>query len=179
MKRIATLVFAAGAALTINATAAQAQGVYFGAGAGLTIPTGDLADAVKTGWNAVANVGYEMASGLGIRGDFYYGQHSYDADSDFKLKLAGGYGNVTYTFKSAASIKPYIIGTIGATNSKTTGPSFTGDSSTDLTYGGGAGIKFKAGSDANFYVEGRYLIVNSDGDNGKFIPISAGIRFGI
>lgn len=178
MKRIATLVLAAGAALTINTTSAQAQ-AYFGVGAGLTVPTGDLADAVGTGWHAIANVGYDMTSGLGVRGDFLYGQHTYDADSDFKLKLAGFWGNVTYTIKSTASIKPYLIGTIGGTNSKTTGPSgFDSESSTDLTYGAGAGIKFKAGSDANFFVEGRYLIVNSDGDNGKFIPISAGIRFG-
>lgn len=178
MKRIATLVLAAGAALTLNATAAQAQ-AYFGVGAGATIPTGDLADAVGTGWHGIANIGYDMPSGLGVRGDFLYGQHTYDADSDFKLKLAGFWGNVTYGFKSAGSIKPYLIGTIGGTNSKTTGPDgFDGESSTDLTYGAGAGIKFGNMSGATFYVEGRYLIVNSDGDNGKFIPVSAGVRFG-
>lgn len=178
MKRIATLIVAAGTALALSASTAQAQ-AYFGVGAGATIPTGDLADAVGTGWHGIANIGYDMPSGLGVRGDFLYGQHTYDADSDFKLKLAGFWGNVTYGFGGGGSVKPYLIGTIGGTNSKTTGPGdFESESSTDLTYGGGAGIKFGNMSGATFYVEGRYLIVNSDGDNGKFIPLSAGVRFG-
>ena len=177
MKRIATLVLAAGAALTLNATSAQAQ-AYFGVGAGASIPTGDLADGVGTGWHGVANIGYDMPSGLGVRGDFFYGQHSFDNVDDAKLKLAGFWGNVTYGFKSAGSIKPYLIGTIGGTNSKVSGGGFESDGSTDLTYGAGAGIKFGKMSGASFYVEGRYLMVNGDGDNSNFIPVSAGVRFG-
>jgi hypothetical protein len=177
MKRIATVIVAAGTALALSASTAQAQ-AYFGVGAGATIPTGDLADAVGTGWHAIANVGYDMPSGLGLRGDFLYGQQSFDANSDVKLKLAGFYGNVTYGFGGAGAVKPYLIGTIGGTNSKASGGPIDGESSTDLTYGAGAGIKFGNMSGATFYVEGRYLIVNGDGDDSKFIPVSAGIRFG-
>lgn len=181
MKRIATLVLAAGAALTLNATVAQAQaksgGLYFGVGGGLTIPTGDAADVAKTGWNALAQIGYEMPSGLGLRGDFYYGQHSLDDDLgvDGKFKLAGGLGNVTYTFKSASKIHPYLVGTVGMMNSKF--EDFDGE--TDVVFGGGAGVLIHAGTDSNFFIEGRYLSINSDPSSTNLIPIQVGVRFGI
>lgn len=187
MKRIATLVIAAGAALTLNATVAQAQaqagGVYFGVGGGLTIPTGDASDFAGTGWNALAQVGYEMPSGLGLRADFYYGQHTIKDDvtvgglpSDGeKFKFAGGLGNVTYTFKSAGKLHPYVVGTVGMMNSKF--EDFDGE--TDVVFGGGAGILYNMGTDSNFFVEARYLSINSDPSSTNLIPIQVGIRFGL
>jgi hypothetical protein len=175
MKRIATLVLVAGAALTLNATAAQAQ-AYFGVGGGLTIPTGDAADVAKTGWSAIAQLGYDMPSGLGLRGDFYYGQHSLDDNVglDGKFKLAGGLGNVTYTFKGAGKMHPYVIGTIGMMNTKF--EDFDGE--TDVTFGGGAGLNIQAGSDSKFFVEARYLSINTEDSSTNLIPIQVGIRFG-
>ena len=184
MKRIATLVLAAGAALTLTAATAEAQsqvrahvGPYFGVGAGLTIPTGDEADVAKTGWNALAQLGYEMQSGLGLRADFYYGQHGLDDDlpGDGKFKFAGGLGNVTYTFRSEGKLHPYVVGTIGVMNTKF--EDFDGE--TDMAFGGGAGIIYHTGEDSNFFVEGRYLSINGDDANTNIIPISIGIRFGI
>jgi hypothetical protein len=181
MKRIATLVLAAGAALTLTAATADAQsqvrahvGPYFGVGAGLAIPTGDFGDVAGTGWNALAQIGYEMASGLGVRGDFYYGQHSADP-GDGKFKFAGGLGNVTYTFRSEGKLHPYIVGTIGMMNGKF--EDFDGE--TDVAFGGGAGIIYHTGEDSNFFLEGRYLSINSDPSSVNLIPIQIGIRFGI
>lgn len=184
MKRIATLVLTAGAALALNAASAEAQsqepvhsGAFFGVGGGLTIPTGDAADFAKLGWNATAQIGYEMASGLGLRGDFYYGQHSLEDDFlvDGKFKLAGGLGNVTYTFRSAGKLHPYLIGTVGAMNTKF--EDFDGE--TDVTFGGGAGFIVHTGEDSNFFAEARYLSIQGDEDNANIIPIQIGIRFGI
>lgn len=178
MKRIATLVLAVGAALVLNASAAEAQaksgGLYFGVGAGATIPTGDAGDVLKTGWNALAQVGYEMPSGLGLRGDFIYGQHGLDAGGDEKLKLAGGLGNVTYTFKSASKIHPYLVGSVGIMSAK-----FADESDSDLAFGGGVGILVHTGSDSNFFLEGRYITINGDPSNTNIIPIQVGIRFGL
>ena len=181
MKRIATLVLAAGAALTLTAATAQAQaksgGAYFGVGAGATIPTGDAADVLKTGWNAQAQLGYEMASGLGLRADFLYGQNSLDGAfeaSDEKLKLAAGIGNVTYTFKSAGKLHPYVVGSIGYFNAK-----LADNSDSDVGFGGGAGILYHMGTDSNFFVEARYLSINGDDANTNIIPIQVGIRFGM
>lgn len=184
MNRMATLVLAAGTALTVTAATAEAQtqvrahlGPYFGVGAGLTIPTGDVADVAKTGWNATAQLGYEMASGLGLRGDFYYGQHSLDDDIplDGKFKLAGVLGNVTYTFRSEGKLHPYVVGTLGAMNTKFDDQ----DGETNATFGGGAGMIYHIGHDSNFFAEARYLSINGDDDNTNIIPIQVGVRFGI
>jgi hypothetical protein len=175
MKRILSVVAAASAALAISVTAANAQ-VSIGVGGGITIPIGDFGDFAKTGWHGLANVGYDLPSGLGVRGDFYYGQNKFDVGSG-KFKLAGGLGNVLYSFQSAGTVHPYILGSIGFMDLKAdvTG----GTSETKVTFGGGAGIKFKAGSDASIFLEGRYLSINTSGSNANFIPITVGVSFGL
>jgi opacity protein-like surface antigen len=187
MKRIVSVALAAGA-LALSATAAQAQ-VNVGVGGGIAIPTGAFGDAnkgaAKTGWHGLANVGYDLPSGLGVRGDFYYGQHNIKglpSGVSAKWKIAGGLGNVLYSFKSPGTVHPYILGSVGFMNLKATASSggVSGSASeTKITFGGGAGIKFKAGSDASIFVEGRYLTINTSGDNANFIPITVGVSFGL
>ena len=175
MKRIVSVALAAGVALAVTTAAAQAQ-ISIGVGGGIAIPTGTLKDGVKTGWNALANVGYDLPSGLGVRGDFYYAQHKFKVGSD-KFKFAGGLGNLLYNFKSPGTVHPYILGSVGFMNAKADVPG--GASETKIAFGGGAGIKFKIGSDANLFAEGRYITVNTSGDNANFIPITVGVSFGL
>jgi hypothetical protein len=177
MKRIVSIAVAAGAALALTAATAQAQ-VALGVGGGLSIPTGDFGDAAKTGWNALANVGYNMPSGLGVRGDFFYGQHSFKGGLDAKWKLAGGLGNLLYNFPGKSTVTPYVMGTVGFVNLKA---SATGASAseTKITFGGGGGVKFKAGTDASIFAEARYLTINTSGSNANFIPITVGVSFGL
>ncbi len=175
MKRVVLSMFAVALAAQVSTSSLQAQ-VSLGVGGGVTIPTGDLADAVKTGWHGLANVGYTLPSGLGFRGDLFYGQNSIEDNPlvSGSFKLAGGFGNVTYNFPGQG-VRPYVIGTIGMLNTKFEDL----DGETDLVFGGGAGVMFKAGSDSNIFAEARYLIINSDPDSQKLIPITLGIRFGI
>lgn len=180
MKRIVSVAIAAGAVMVLSTASAHAQ-VSVGVGGGVTLPMGDFKDAAKTGWHGLANVGYEMPSGLGIRGDFFYGQNSFKGNVDGKGKLAGGFGNLTYSFKSA-SVHPYVIGTVGFMNVKaeaTAGGITASASQTKVGFGGGAGLKFKAGTDSNIFVEGRYISINTDGGSTNFIPITVGISFGL
>lgn len=182
MKRIVSVVLAAGGALLLSAASAQAQ-VSVGVGGGLTIPIGDFGDGFKTGWHGLANVGYDLPSGLGLRGDFYYGQNSVDVTgASGKAKLAGGFGNVLYNFKGAGTIHPYVLGSLGFINAKgdvSAGGVSASGSETKIAFGGGAGVKFKAGSDANIFVEGRYISVNTSGSKTNFIPITVGVSFGL
>jgi Outer membrane protein beta-barrel domain len=182
MKRMVSLVL--GAVLAMGVTvAAQAQ-VSLGVGGGVTIPLGDFGDAAKTGWHGLGSLGYNLPSGLGVRGDFYYGQHSAKgapSGVSAKWKLAGGLGNVLYSFGSPGGIRPYVLGSVGFMNLKVTassGGASASASSTKLTFGGGAGLKFGA-SNTSFFVESRYLTVNTDGSNANFIPVTAGVNFGI
>lgn len=162
-------------ALTIGAGTAQAQSVNFGVGGGLTLPIGDFGDVAKTGWHGLGMIGYQLQSGLGLRGDFFYGQNNSDP-SGAKFKLAGGLGNVTYSF-AKSSITPYVLGSIGYFNFKVESGGASASES-KVAFGGGGGIRFKAGSDSQFFVESRYLTINTSGSNANFIPITVGITFG-
>jgi hypothetical protein len=139
MKRIVSVVLAAGAAIVLSAASAQAQ-VSLGVGGGLSIPLGDFGDAAKTGWNLLANVGYNTPTGLGVRGDFFYGQHNFKGGIDAKWKLAGGLANVLYSFQGAGAVTPYVIGTVGVMNLKADGGGGASASESKLTFGGGGGI---------------------------------------
>lgn len=181
MKRIGSVAIAAVAALALSTASAQAQ-VSVGVGGGVTIPLGDFGDVAKTGWHGLAVVGYDMPSGLGVRGDFYYGQNKLDiTGADAKAKLAGGFGNILYHFKSAG-VTPYVLGSIGFMNVKAEGSNggvTASTSSTKIGFGGGAGLQFKAGTDSHIFVEGRYITINTEGGNTNFIPITVGISFGL
>ncbi len=178
MQRLATLVIAIVGAGTPGVTdlhsQAQAGQTVLGLGAGATLIKGGLDDVAKTGWGGTAQLGYEMPSGVGIRADFYYGQNGAEAGGG-KFKFVGGLGNVTYTLDTSGRAGPYLIGTVGMMNTR-----FAGfDGNTEATFGGGAGVVFRNGPASSFFVEARYLTVNSDGDNINLIPIQVGIRLGI
>ena len=173
MKRIYSALTLAGLSLVLGATAASAQ-LAIGVGGGVTIPTGTFKDGAKTGWNGLADIGYTLASGVGVRGDFYYGENSSKISGGPKGKLLGGLGDLTYSFASASSIKPYLIGSAGFFNEKA--GSF---SETKFAWGGGAGIRAKAGSNSSVFLEGRYISVSTTGNKTNFIPITLGVSFGL
>ncbi len=181
MKRMALVVPVVAILFAFGAARAEAQGITFGVGGGLTMPSGDFNTAAKMGWHGLGHIGFSTPAGVGFRGDFFYGENKFDGISG-KAKLAGGLGNITYAFGSAPGIKPYVIGGIGFFNVKFGGTgggvSFSGSES-KFAFGGGAGLKFKAGSDSNFFVEGRYISVQTSGSSTGFIPITAGISFGM
>jgi hypothetical protein len=178
MRRLTTLMLAAVAALivTTGSVAAQARagGSYIALGGGLTIPSGDQGDVSKTGWNALVQAGAEMRSGLGLRGEIYYGENSAQL-GDGKFKFVGGLGSVKFTFRNAGKLQPYLVGTVGIMNAKFAG--FDGD--TKMAFGGGAGIDYRMARTSNLFVEGRYLSINDDPVHRNLIPIQVGIRFGL
>lgn len=168
------------AALGLGAGSVRAQSITFGVGGGLTFPTGDFDTGAKSGWHGIGHAGYGLRTGLGIRLDFFYGQNSLDRISG-NTKLTGGLGSLTYAFKSAGGAAPYLIGGLGAFNVKQTsnagGLAFT-SSATRLALGAGGGVKFRAGSDSKFFVEARYISVQTTQGSTGFLPITAGISFG-
>jgi opacity protein-like surface antigen len=178
MKRLSTALVAIAATLVLSTTAAQAQSFSVGVGGGATLPMGDFNDGAKLGWHGMANVGYGLPSGLGFRGEFFYGQNTLDG-VDGKTKLAGGMASLTYDIQSAGGIKPYVLGGVGyhKVTVDVTGLGSGDDSA--ISFGGGAGLKFKAGSDANFFVEARYINISTEGGSTSYIPVSAGISFGL
>ena len=95
---------------------------------------------------------------MALRADFIYGENKLDGVSG-KTKLAGGLGNISYEFKTAGGVKPYVIGGLGVFNVKVAASGFGSASETKFAFAGGGGLKFKAGSDSHFYIESRYVSV--------------------
>lgn len=178
MKRLVLSMFAVALAAQAATSSLSAQSkVSVGVGGGLTVPLGDFGDAAKLGWHGTAHLGYGLPSGLGFRGEFFYGQNKVDANVDAKFKLAGGMGSVTYDIKTGSGLKPYILGGVGYFQVKAEGGGGS-ISESKVAFGGGAGLKFKAGSDANIFVESRYLSVSTSGSSTTFIPLTVGVSFG-
>ena len=181
MKRVAfllvTLISIAGAG------SLSAQGVRFGIGGGLVMPTGDYKTADKMGFLIGADATYWlMGAPVGIRLDAQYSQTSHKNGVDGNSKIIGGLAEVVYAFGTdKAQIRPYILGGIGMFNVKVTVPSASFDTSvTKVGFGGGAGLAFKMGAGGTrFFVEGKFVTVSTGGgSNTTFLPIRAGFRFG-
>jgi hypothetical protein len=173
---------------SVGAAPAVAQsGARFSVGGGLTVPLGDFADAVGTGFHGLAAVGFQPANfPVGIQVDGMFQRFGVDddpvfGDVDANFRLLQGTVNAVYAFQTSpdSKIRPYLIGGVGLYNAKVTGDDVIGDpeSETDFGINAGAGFDFTAGA-VGLFVEGRFHNVFSDPDNTNFIPISVGVRFG-
>lgn len=176
MKRV---MGAVAVALLIGATTTAAQGVRIGLGAGLLLPMGDYKTADKTGWVAGVDVTDWLTGGsIGIRAEGSYSQTSHKAGVSGNSKIIGGMADVVYAFgKTAASMRPYLLGGVGFYNVKFTG---TGPSVSEskIGFGGGGGVAFKLGTGGSrVFVEAKYVSVSTSGSSTTFLPVRAGIRF--
>ena len=169
-------------ALTAGNVAAQTP-VSFGVGGGITIPTGSTSDAFGTGWHGMALIRFKpAASPIGFQIDGMYQRlKTDDPIPEGHLQLINGTANAVFSFpvSEETRFRPYIIGGVGYYNSKVkfdVGPDGEGDSNIGVNAGAGFDVSFGSGT---FFVEGRFHnVFVSDVDDVKFIPITAGIRFG-
>ena len=158
---------------------AQARG-YVGFGGGVSIPTGNFADGYKTGWLGQVIAGITSPSGmLGGRIDGMYVRHSFDSSVDGSTQMLGANGDLVVSPGSAdAKIRPYLLGGIGFFNVKSEVGSVEGEGETKFAFNVGAGLRFGAGSRMSFFVEGRYVNVQTELNSTGFIPIAVGLRWG-
>jgi hypothetical protein len=176
------LVVSAVMALAAGDAAAQTP-VSFGVGGGVTIPTGSSSDAFGTGWHGMALVRFKpAASPVGFQIDGMYQRlGTEDPAPEGNLQVINGTANVVFSFpvSEETRFRPYLIGGLGYYNSKIkfdVGP----DSESESDFGFNAGAGFDVGfGGGTFFVEGRFHnVFVSEADDFKFIPITAGIRFG-
>lgn len=175
-----------GLAVMLSAQAAQAQGLSFGVGGGLVVPSGTLADAYGTGWSGSALVRVQPpVSPVGFQVDAFYTRFGLDGGIDGHSRLLGGTANAVFAFPGASMARPYLIGGLGLYNGKTT---ITGvgssDASTKFGLNAGAGFNFGMGK-AQLFAEGRFHAMFkslTDPTTGAektayMIPITVGVRF--
>lgn len=164
----------------------SAQSARFGVGGGLVAPLSDYKDADKAGWQATANVEFGIPlSPVGVRVDGLYGQTKHQdigtSPVDGKTRLIGGLASVVWSVPiPAPMVKPYVLVGGGFYNVKITLPSAVppvDNSESKFAYAFGGGLKVGVGP-ARFFVEGRYVSIQTSGVSTKFIPVTVGVTFG-
>ena len=160
---------------------------------GATLPTGDLKDGYKTGFNAGGGVGFSINENIEIVGRVLYHSLKLDVEGDFD---GGEFTPLMYggelKFNTGDEEKNfYLIGGLGLAKVKTKDIEYGGQTMDGMDESGkyfcfGAGIEF-----GKFFIEGRYVILDVDvddhsdmseegggfSDKVKMIPISVGFKF--
>lgn len=201
MKRVviavAALAFAGAAQAQGAGSTSSGSGLSFGIGGGATFPTGDASDLLKTGFNVMGLVGFEVPMiPVALRVDAIYNHHSFKdctGSCSGSAHVFGGNLNAVFSFPmEGTGFAPYITGGIGFANVDATA-NFTGTAESRLhgslaaaesfsgsenkfSWNAGGGIKFGiAGLD--LFAEARYLSVLTTDGSTNLIPITVGITF--
>ncbi|HET7631003.1 MAG TPA: hypothetical protein VFK16_01670 [Gemmatimonadaceae bacterium] len=160
--------------LTIAAPTAAAQGGlsagHFGAGFGVSIPTGALANTHSAGFNLSWNASYQAVDQpMGIRGELFYQRFGAKAGAT-GVKASQAFAGVVdgeYHFQGFA-FHPYLIGGLGLYH--------VTDAGTHPGFNGGVGIRIPlVGMTA--YFEARLHKVLTDTRSYVSVPISFGLSF--
>jgi len=165
------LALALGAAPVLQAQHAQpTEGVSYGLGAGLILPTGDYGTADKMGWHVMGLIQQPIShSPIHLRFDGMYGMTSNKAPATGSIKLAGATADLLYHLgERASSIRPYILGGLGFFHVG------DGTSESKVAFGLGGGILFGVGT-MHAFLEGRYMSVQTSGSSLTFLPITFGL----
>jgi opacity protein-like surface antigen len=158
----------------------------FGVSAGAAFPTSDFGDAVNTGYDIAAHIGFKPAlSPVGLRVEGMFNQFDLKGTgNDIKAKIIAGTANLVVMSSAApGSMRPYFIGGAGVYNLKLSSSSLNASSDSETKFGlnGGAGLDL-ALSGINVFAEARYHHVFSKDDatganNTAFVPLVVGVRF--
>ena len=168
------------------------------------MPIGPTAfkDGWKMGFGFGGGVGLQFNPQIEASGKFYYNTFGFDWD-----KLIGGASGVSgdgadfqaiefgvdlkYMFAAGgqtALLKPYVVLGGGFVNVKFTDATITGGtttymipfsgiSETKINFSGGAGLDYMMSPQMGIWVEGRFLLIATEGESISFLPIRAGIKF--
>jgi opacity protein-like surface antigen len=138
---------------------------------GLSVPTGDLADGVESGYNGT--IGFNFGAPLipvGARLEGAINGFNAKGTGSADLRVLSATANATFGLGM-----PYVIGGIGYYNArvKSTIGSVT---ESGAGFNIGAGLSFPLPALSPF-VEVRYHQMTGDNSDVKFIPITFGIKF--
>jgi hypothetical protein len=173
------------AAFALMAPVAMAQAqLKFGVAAGASLPNGDFADAVETGYHAMVTAGIKPPlAPVGFRVDGMFTEFNAKAPAtDTKERILGLNANAVLSMPGAVVLSPYLIGGVGMYR-QSISPSVPGlDAQTDMGVNIGAGIQFGLAGFSAFGEIRLHNIFNGDGGSGnststRFIPITFGITF--
>ncbi len=159
-------------------SAQQTTPVSFGVSGGLSVPTGNLGDAVDGGYNIAGHIWLQPRSikSVMFRGDVSYDNWKYKRFSANYRNLGVTANAIIHPAVSNSSVVPYLLGGGGFFNSKAYTTSSESSTSTNPGLQVGGGIEFKLSGFSTF-AEAKFVNAFTDGSNTNWIPITFGIRF--
>lgn len=151
--------------------AALSAQVSLGVAGGLSMPTGDASDLVKSGYNVTVSLGIKPpVAPVGFRLDGMWNSLDSKTAGADALRVLGGNANVTLS----APMLPlaYVIAGAGMYNLS----AGSGTAETKVGFNGGLGLNFPL-TGLSTFVEARYHHVATEGTSFQFVPVTFGIRF--
>jgi len=175
-------------------------GLFFGLGAGATIPMNDIRGVVKDSWGLQGQVGFfPTNSPLGLRADATYGKlGARETDcrtcSSPKVWSIGGDVILRMPLDRTSKLNPVLYAFAGggwaSFSDIDTRQSVVLGSTQPSTYKGsplfvnggqaywdvGPGVDFSVGG-LHFYAEGKYMTIMTDRKNTHLFPVYGGLKF--
>ena len=184
---VATIALVPAVSHAQRANRAQSTKAYtFSVGAGLSVPTGDMSDGSKTGFNVQGAVSHKIGmSPMWLRGEVAF--HRFGSQNlggaDGHQSELGALANIGYSFPTTSKIRPYVLGGLGLYSQKYTvegGGASLSQSESDIGFNGGLGVRFPMGN-RSASLEARYHSVNGGDKMGNmtstFVPVTFSIDF--
>ena len=166
------------AGLTLSAVAGHAQQrpISVGLAGGVSLPQGDLADVVGTGWHALGTIALStLMQPLGLRLDIAYSRFDFDA-ADGNESVGSATLNGTYRLPMTNSpLSPYLISGLGAYRSECS-LDIGCDATTEFGWNVGLGAKLFVLGFRSF-LEARYHSTEHHDTDVRYFPLTIGILF--
>jgi len=172
-----------------HARAHSSSSVIWSAGAGMSVPTGDLSNGAANGYHVQGTSSYRrLGWPISVRGELAFHQFG---QKDFtvagarpgqtisytgKSRSMAGIVDASYSLNTVGRMRPYLLGGPGVYNTRAeltrAGGTPTTSSDTKVGMNVGGGMDFPLMGQRAF-LEARYHHV----DQAAWIPITLGIRF--
>jgi opacity protein-like surface antigen len=173
MRRWLLAVWVVGAS---SVTSLEAQRpISVGLAGGVSLPQGDLADGVNTGWHALGNLWLStLMQPLGLRLDVAYNRFPFSAGSGHET-VGSATLNATYRLPMTNSpMSPYLISGLGAYRTECS-LAVGCEAATKFGWNVGLGTKLFVGFRS--FVEARYHRTKRGDGNVHYFPLTLGVMF--
>lgn len=155
---------------------AQQRPISIGLAGGVSLPQGDLADAVNTGWHALGTIALStLMQPLGLRLDVAYNRFEFSA-GDGDQSVGSATLNGTYRLPMTNSpMSPYLISGLGAYRTECS-LSVGCEATTKFGWNVGLGARlFVLG--LRSFVETRYHRTKQGDSDVNYFPLTFGLAF--
>jgi opacity protein-like surface antigen len=149
--------------------------ISIGVAGGVSLPQGDLADGVNTGWHALGTFALStLMQPLGLRLDVAYNRFAFSV-GDGHQTVGSATLNGTYRLPMTNSpMSPYLISGLGAYRSEcSVGPAC--EAATKFGWNVGVGTKLFIGFRS--FVEARYHRTKRGDSDVNYFPLTLGVMF--